>query len=278
MVLVRPRLEIIRLQEFLLGMLAAALRGHGGERAFHELEQRLLHALARHVARYRRVVGLARDLVDLVDVDDAALRALDVVVAVLQQLQHDVLDVLADVAGLGQRRRVGHRERHVKNPGQRLREQRFARTGGADQQDVRFRQLDFRALHQAFVDALVMVVHRDGKDAFRALLADDVVIEHLLDLARRGNALAGLDQLGLVLFLDDVHAEFDAFITDEYVGSRDQLPHLMLAFAAKGAVQRVLGIPRTGFAHLFFFLLLFQAPASAYTFKIEHRRMVANHS
>ena len=39
----------------------------------------------RDVARDRRVVALARDLVDLVDVDDAALRALDVVVGVLQQ-------------------------------------------------------------------------------------------------------------------------------------------------------------------------------------------------
>ena len=50
----------------------------------------------------RRVVALARDLVDLVDVDDAALRPLDVVVGVLQQVDDDVLDVLADVAGLGE--------------------------------------------------------------------------------------------------------------------------------------------------------------------------------
>jgi hypothetical protein len=50
------------------------------------------------------VVGLAADLVDLVDVDDAALRALDIVVGGLQQLQDDVLDILADVAGFGQRR------------------------------------------------------------------------------------------------------------------------------------------------------------------------------
>jgi hypothetical protein len=41
--------------------------------AFHDLEQRLLHALARHVAGDRGIVGLAADLVDLVDIDDAAL-------------------------------------------------------------------------------------------------------------------------------------------------------------------------------------------------------------
>ena len=85
---------------------------------------------------------LRADLVDLVDVDDAALRPLDVVVAVLQQLLDDVLDVLADVAGFGQRGRVGDHERHVEQPRQRLRQQRLARAGGADQQDVALGELD----------------------------------------------------------------------------------------------------------------------------------------
>ena len=138
----------VDLQEFLLRMLAAALRRHGGDRAFHDLQQRLLHALARHVAGDRRVVGLAADLVDLVDVDDAALRALDVVVGGLQQLQDDVLDVLADIAGFGQRRGVGHRERHVDDARQRLGQQRLAAAGRADQQDVRLRQLDVVVLRR----------------------------------------------------------------------------------------------------------------------------------
>src|SRR5690606_37510267 len=61
----------VDLQEFLLRVLASALRRHRGDRALDQLQQRLLHALARDIARDRRVVGLARDLVDLVDVDDA---------------------------------------------------------------------------------------------------------------------------------------------------------------------------------------------------------------
>src|SRR3546814_8401407 len=70
----------VDLQELLLRMLAPALRRHAGHGALDQLEQRLLHALARHVAGDRRVFGLARDLVDLVDVDDALLRLVDVVV------------------------------------------------------------------------------------------------------------------------------------------------------------------------------------------------------
>ena len=92
----------VDLEKFLLRVLAAALRRDRGDGPLHDLQKRLLDAFARHVARDRRVVGFAGDLVDLVDIDDPALRALDVIVGGLQQLQNDVLDVLADIAGLGQ--------------------------------------------------------------------------------------------------------------------------------------------------------------------------------
>jgi hypothetical protein len=60
-----------------------------------------------HVSRDGWVVALAADLVDLVDVDDAALRPLHVVIGVLEELHDDVLDVLTDVARLRERRGVG---------------------------------------------------------------------------------------------------------------------------------------------------------------------------
>ena len=97
----------------------------GGTRrrgALEDLQQGLLHALAGHVAGDRGVLGLAGDLVDLVDVDDPGLGLLHVVVGRLDQLQQDVLDVLADVAGLGERGGVGDRERDVQHPRERLRE------------------------------------------------------------------------------------------------------------------------------------------------------------
>ena len=129
-------------EELLVRVLAPALRRHRGDRPLEDLQQRLLDALAGHVARDRRVVRLARDLVDLVDVDDPGLGLLDVEVGGLDQLEQDVLDVLADVAGLGQRRRVGDRERDVEDPRQRLRQQRLAAAGRAEQEDVRLLQLD----------------------------------------------------------------------------------------------------------------------------------------
>src|SRR6516164_7424519 len=98
----------VDLQEFLLWVLAPALRRHRRDRAFHDPEQGLLHALARDVAGNRGVVGLAADLVDRVDIDDATLGALDIVVGGLQQLEDDVLDVLADIAGFGERGGISH--------------------------------------------------------------------------------------------------------------------------------------------------------------------------
>jgi hypothetical protein len=99
-------------------------------------KQRLLHALARHVAGNRGVVGLAADLVDFIDIDDAALGSFDIVVGGLHQLENDVLDVLADIARFSQGRRVDHGEGHVEGASQGLRQQRFARPGRTDQQDI----------------------------------------------------------------------------------------------------------------------------------------------
>src|SRR4030095_15266898 len=48
----------IDLEELLLRMLASTLRRHGSDRALDELEQRLLHSLARDVTRDGRVLGL----------------------------------------------------------------------------------------------------------------------------------------------------------------------------------------------------------------------------
>src|SRR5262245_54386850 len=180
----------VDLQELLLRVLAAALRRHRGNRALDQLEQRLLHALARDVARDGRVVGLARDLVDLVDVDDAGLGLLDVVVALLQELLDDVLDVLADVARLGEGRRVGDREGGIEEARKGLRQQRLAAAGRPDQEDVALRGPDLvlfvpvALIAGPGLQALVVVVNGDREDLLGAVLPDHVFVEDLADLVR----------------------------------------------------------------------------------------------
>ena len=162
----------VDVDEFLLGVLAPALRRHGGLGALDDFQKRLLHALARHVARDGEVFSLAGDLVDLVDVDDADFRTRDIEVGGGDQLEQNVLDVLADITRLSERRRVSNRERDAQRARERLGEQRLAGTRGAQKHDVALRELDITLLRLRFhADALVVVVDGDGEGALRVFLA-----------------------------------------------------------------------------------------------------------
>ena len=235
-------------------MLAPALRRHGSDRALHDLQQRLLHALARYVAGDRGVVRLAADLIDLVDVDDAALRALDVIVSGLQQLENDVFHILTDVAGLGEGRGVRHGEGHVENASQGLSQQGLAAAGRADQQDVRLGQLDVIALG-AVREPLVVVVHGNGEDPLGVVLPNHVVIQNSADIGRRRHTVARLHEGRLVLLANDVHAQLDALIADEYRRPRNQLPDLVLALSAEGAVEGVFTVAAARLGHCAILLL-----------------------
>src|SRR3990172_5873744 len=169
----------VDLDEVLLRVLAAALRGDVRDRPLQDLEQRLLDSFAGDVPRDRRVLRLARDLVDLVDVDDPLLGLLHIVVGRLEKAQDDVLDVLPDVPGLGERGRVRDRERDVQDAGQGLGQKGLPAPRGTQQEDVRLLELD--PVDGAGLDPLVVVVHRDGQDLLGPLLADHVFVEDLLD-------------------------------------------------------------------------------------------------
>ena len=80
-------------------MLAPALRRYGCGRPLKDLEECLLDAFARDIARDGGVLRLARNLIDLINVDDAALCFFNIIVCRLDQLEQNVLHVFADVAG-----------------------------------------------------------------------------------------------------------------------------------------------------------------------------------
>src|SRR5215472_5902031 len=227
----------VDLEEFLLRVLAPALgrdRRHG---ALDDLEERLLDALAGHVAGNRRIVTLARDLVDFVDVHDAALAPLDVVVGVLQQGEDDVFNVFADVAGLGKRGRIGDREGNLEKAREGLCEQSLAYSGWPDEQDVGLLKLDVAGDHLR-VDSLVVVVDGNREYFFGALLADHILVEDALDFGRLGycGGLAeGLFAVGLLG--DDIVTEVDALVADIDRGAGNQLADFVLALPTKRANQ-----------------------------------------
>ena len=227
-------------------MFTPALRGNVGDGAFEHFQEGLLHPLAADIAGNADVIlGLA-DLVDLVDVDDAALGGLQVVIRVLQELEQDVLHVFADVTGLGQRRRVADGKRDVEDARQRLGQQRLAAAGRADQKDVAL--VDFDVVDQRRGNslggrrrfggrqALVMIMDRDGQRLFGVLLADHVLIQKFLDLPRAGNAAEERLAAGqLALFLaDDVVSQINAVGTDVNVaGTFHHRAHVARGLAAE---------------------------------------------
>src|SRR5688572_19695081 len=226
----------VDLDEVLVGVLAAALRRHVRDRALEDLEQRLLDALTGHGACGGGVVALARDLVDLVDVDDAALCAVEIEVRSLDEPQQDVLDVLADITRFGEAGGVGDGERHVEDAGEGLCEEGLAATGRADEQHVRLAELDVVDA-VAGRDALVVVVDGDREHLLRAVLADHILVEDLVDAPRARDLLTEGPRLRRLheLLIDDLAAEGDALIADVDALARDELAHLILTLPAERA-------------------------------------------
>ena len=100
----------------------------------------------------------------------------------LDQVADDRVDVLADVADLGELGRLDLDERRVGQPRQAARDLGLADAGGADHQDVLRRDL----VAQLLVDLLAApaVAQRDRHRALGVVLADDVAVEFGDDLLR----------------------------------------------------------------------------------------------
>jgi hypothetical protein len=183
----------VDLQKLLLRVLATAFGWHIADSAFQDLQQRLLHTFTRDIAGDAGVVALAGNLVDLVDVDNAALGPLDVMIGVVEQADDDVLDVLTDVASLGKVGRIGNRKRHIEHPRQRLRQQRLATARRADQQDVGLLQLRLIRPELGF-DALVVIVDTDDRRIFLARSCP-ITYSSMTVLISAGLGIAGLCQM-----------------------------------------------------------------------------------
>ena len=101
----------------------------------------------------------------------------------LDQVAHDLLDVAADVADLGELGRLDLEERGAREPGEAARDFGLADAGRADHQDVLRQHL----LAQLVVElqAPPAVAQRDRDRALGVGLADDVAVELGDDFARR---------------------------------------------------------------------------------------------
>ena len=231
-------------------MLTPALGRNRGYGSLKDLQQRLLHSLTGNIAGYRWVFRFARDLVDLVYVDDPGLGLLDVEVCRLNELQEDVLDILTHVAGLGEGRRISHCERHIEHLRQGLSKICLPTTSGPDQQNVRFSHLDglftlARTTDPGLLggDALVVIVDGDRECFLGRILSDHVLVEEITNLL-------GLWEFFLQpegfnpgkFFLNDFVAQPDALIADVDAITRDEALDLFLRLGAEVALEDLAGL------------------------------------
>src|SRR5687768_813303 len=227
----------VELDVLLLRMLASTLRRDRRNCSLDDLEERLLYALTRDVARDAGVLRLPRDLVDLVDVNDPALALGDIEVAGLQEPDENVLHVFADISRFGQRRGVGDREGNVEDPREGPGEKRLAHSRRADQENVRLVELHIIVLERRGVDSLVVIVDRYRQRFLGLLLPDHVLVQNVLDLLRRGDLGYRLRNLSLLVLGQDLIAERNALVADVHRWTGDELPDRVLRFSAKGAAE-----------------------------------------
>jgi hypothetical protein len=90
-----------------------------------------------------------------------------------------------------------------------------------------------------------VVVDRDRERALGAVLADDVLVEDVVDLLRLREVLELERRRSGQLLIDDLVAEVDALIADVDAGACDQLLDLPLRLAAEAAQQLLIRFGRT---------------------------------
>mmetsp|Transcript_14655 Transcript_14655/g.41790 ORF Transcript_14655/g.41790 Transcript_14655/m.41790 type:complete len:268 (+) Transcript_14655:1325-2128(+) len=124
------------------GILPSSFFWNVHDRTLEHPQQRLLNALATHIAGDAHRVRLAGDFINFVNIHDSVLGSRRIIPRCLIQLVQNTLHILSDVPRLGQRRGIRHRERDVHQPRQGLCQQRLAATRRPKDQDVGFFNLD----------------------------------------------------------------------------------------------------------------------------------------
>jgi hypothetical protein len=240
----------VHLHVFLLRVFLGSAWSYADFGAFQDLEKPLLNPFPRDISGCRWILALSRNLIDLIDVNDALLGPFHIVIGSGQEVLHNRLHILAHVARFGQGGGVSHGKRDLQEPRQRLRQQRLPRAGWTDEKNVGLLHLD-RFFAVAQPNALVVIVHRNREHLLRVLLANHVGIQEALDRGRRRNALFRARAVVLKPFLcDDVIAQANALIADVHRRPGYQLLDLALALPAERARKiHIATVSTTHFDH-----------------------------
>jgi hypothetical protein len=77
-------------------------------------------------------------------------------------------------------------------------------------------------------------VHCHGENALGTFLADDILVEEVLDFARGRHMYGRTAPLAGTVFGNDFIAQLDAFVADVDIRTSDQFGNFIVTFPAKG--------------------------------------------
>ena len=172
----------IDLKQFLMRMLSSSLRRNRSNRTLQDFQQCLLHTFTGHISGDRCILRFSCDLVDLININDTMLCFLDIIICCLNNLQQNILHVLADISRFRQCCRICDRKRYIQKLRQCLCEQCFTGTGRTKHQDITFLQFYIQIF--SCKDSLVMIVNSNRKCFFGLILSDHIIIQECLNLLR----------------------------------------------------------------------------------------------
>jgi hypothetical protein len=89
------------------------------------------------------------------------------------------------------------------------------------------------------LEALIVVIDSHRKHFLGATLANDILIKDFKNIVGDGQLAFSIFATFVNLFTNDVITEVHTLITDENRRARDQFSHLVLAFTAKRAIQKL---------------------------------------
>ena len=117
------------MNKLLLRMLTSTCWRNTCNGTLKNLQKCLLNAFTRDVTSNREVLGLASNLINLIDVDNTYLSAVNIAICGSNELKQDILDIFTNVTSLGKGCCVSNSKRHLKKTSKRLSKQRFTSTG-----------------------------------------------------------------------------------------------------------------------------------------------------
>ena len=178
----------INVNKLLLRVLTASCWRNTSNRTLKNLQKCLLNAFTGDITSNREVLGLASNLINLIDVDNTYLSALNIAICGSNELKQDILDIFTNVTSLGKGGCVSNGKRNLKKTSKCLSKQGFTSTGWAQEQDVGLCNLNillaFLRLIVARKNTTIVVVHRYRHSTLCVFLTHYVLRQLIVNLMR----------------------------------------------------------------------------------------------